>query len=211
MQVLGDPSDFVTKNNAGTMQQRAVGRDAVASINGAQAIGDGLSLTLNTASLSLSLNLDKAFGTGTKSFTITGGGAIFQLGAQVQSNQQVNIGIGSVSASSLGDATDGYLTDIVTGGTASLANDPAKASQIIDTAINQVSVMRGRLGAFEQNTLQTNINSLQVALENVTASESTIADTDFAAETSNLTRTQILVQAGDERAGPGQHDAAEPC
>jgi flagellin len=196
VQILGDPSAFVTTNLAGALQQRAVGRDAVASINGAQAIGDGLSLTLNTASLSLSLNLDKSFSTGTKSFSVTGGGAIFQLGPQVQSNQQVNIAISSVSASRLGNALDGYLTDIVTGGAASLAKDPAKASQIIDTAINQVSVMRGRLGAFEKNTLQTNINTLQVALENVTSSESSIRDTDFAAETSNLTRNQILVQAG---------------
>ncbi len=74
--------------------------------------------------------------------------------------------------------------------------NPAKASNIIDDAINQVSELRGRLGAFEANTLQTNIDSLQVALENVTSSESSIMDTDFAAETSNLTRDQILVQAG---------------
>jgi flagellin len=196
VQILGDPTAFVTRTNAGAAAQRAVGRDTLASINGAQAIGDGLSLTLNTASLSLSLNLDESFGTGTKSFTITGGGAIFQLGPQVQSNQQVNIAISSVSASRLGNAMDGYLTDIITGGNANLAKNPAKASQIIDTAINQVSVMRGRLGAFEKNTLQTNINTLQVALENVTSSESSIRDTDFAAETSNLTRNQILVQAG---------------
>jgi flagellin len=196
VQVLGDAANFVTMTASGSVQQRATGRDAVASINGAQAIGDGLSLTLNTASLSLSMNLDAAFGAGTKSFTITGGGAIFQLGAQVQSNQQVNIGINSVSASRLGNAIDGYLTDMLTGGTASLTNDPARASQIIDAAIKQVSVLRGRLGAFEKNTVQTNINSLQVALENVTSSESSIRDTDFAAETSNLTRAQVLVQAG---------------
>ena len=49
----------------------------------------------------------------------------------------------------------------------SLTTNPGKASQIIDAAINQVAVLRGRLGAFEKNTLQTNINSLQVALENV--------------------------------------------
>src|SRR5205823_5823084 len=83
-----------------------------------------------------------------------------------------------------------------TGGAASLTNSPEKASQIIDAAINQVAVLRGRLGAFEKNTLQTNIDSLQVTLENVTASESSIRDTNFAAETSNLTRNQILVQAG---------------
>jgi flagellin len=135
-------------------------------------------------------------GPGAKSFTITGGGALFQLGPQVQSNQQISIAIDSVSASRLGSAQNGYLTDVTTGGKASLANDPGAASRIIETAINQVSVLRGRLGAFEKNTLETNINSLQVAMENVTASVSTIRDTDFAMETSNLTRNQILVQAG---------------
>jgi flagellin len=195
--VLGDASTFPTTNAAGAQQQRTYGRDAVASINGSQAIGDGLNLTLNTGALSMSLNLDAKFGIGTKTFTITGGGAVFQLGPGVQSNQQVNIGIQSVAASRLGSALAGYLTDIVTGGKASLVSGNAgKASTIIDTAINQVSVLRGRLGAFEKNTLQTNINSLQVALENVTSSESSIRDTDFASETSNLTRSQVLVQAG---------------
>lgn len=196
VQILGDPSAFQTTSAAGDSAQRATGRDALASINGTQAIGDGLSLSLNTASLSLSLSLDPVTGLGTKTFTVTGGGATFQLGPQVQSNQQVNIGIASVSASRLGSATDGYLTDIVTGGSASLSQNPGKASQIIDDAINQVSLLRGRLGAFEKNTLETNINTLQVALENVTSSESSIRDTDFASETSNLTRNQILVQAG---------------
>jgi flagellin len=196
VQVLGNSSPFTTTNASGSVQQRSTGRDAVASINGAKAISDGLKLSLNTPSLSLSLNIDPALGIGTKSFSITGGGALFQLGAQVQSNQQVSIAIGSVSASRLGNATDGYLTDVTTGGAASLSNDPARASRVIDNAITQVSDLRGRLGAFEANTIQTNINSLQVALENVTSSESSIADTDFAAETSNLTRTQILVQAG---------------
>jgi len=187
---------FSTSDVNGNSEVRTIGRDAVATINGAKASANGNSVSLNTANLSLSLNLDSAFGLGSERFTITGGGAVFQLGAQVQSNQQVSIGIGSVAASKLGDAADGYLTDLVTGGVAALATDPAKASNIIDAAINQVSVLRGRLGAFEKNTLQTNISSLQVALENVTSSESSISDTDFAAETSNLTRAQILVQAG---------------
>ena len=46
------------------------------------------------------------------------------------------------------------------------------------------------------HTLETNINSLEVSLENLTASESTIRDADFAVETANLTRAQILVEAG---------------
>jgi flagellin len=56
--------------------------------------------------------------------------------------------------------------------------------------------MRGRLGAFEKNTLDTNLASMQVELENVTSSESSIRDADFAVETAALTRAQILTQAG---------------
>lgn len=194
--VLGNTTGFSTVTQTGAVQNRSTGRDVTASVNGTQAIGDGLNISVNTTSLTMSMNLDKALGTGSKFFTITGGGALFQLGPQVQSNQQISIAIDSVSASRLGSAQNGYLTDVTTGGRASLSNDPGAASRIIETAINQVSVLRGRLGAFEKNTLETNINSLQVAMENVTASESTIRDTDFAMETSNLTRNQILVQAG---------------
>lgn len=195
---LGAPGgNFTTQTANGSTQQRSTGRNAVATVNGAQAIGDGLSLSLNTASLSMTLNLDTAFGLGSKSFTVTGGGAMFQLGPQVKTNQQVSIAIDSVSASRLGSVMDGYLTDIITGARSSLtAGNISRTSGIIDSAISQVSQIRGRLGAFEKNTLQTNINSLQVALENVTSSESTIRDTNFATETSNMTRNQILVQAG---------------
>ena len=58
-------------------------------------------------------------------------------------------------------------------------------------------MLRGRLGAFERNSLQRNINQLQITAENLTSSEAVIRDTDFAVETSELTRAQILVQAGN--------------
>lgn len=188
---------FSTVNGAGVATNRSVGVDAVATINGALTVGDGLNVKLNTTNLDLELTLDDAFGTGQTDFTITGGGAKFQLGPQVTSNQQVSLGIQSVAASKLGDNDVGFLSDIITGGSSSLRNGGAStASNIIERAIQQISVMRGRLGAFERNSLQTNINSLSVALENVTSSESSIRDADFAAETSNLTRAQILTQAG---------------
>jgi flagellin len=59
----------------------------------------------------------------------------------------------------------------------------------------QVSRLRGRLGAFQKNTLDATNNSLQVTFENTTAAESILRDTDFATETSKLTRQQILVQS----------------
>jgi flagellin len=91
----------------------------------------------------------------------------------------------------------GFLNDIATGGSASVVSGKAEqASQIVNVAIQQVAELQGRLGAFEKDTLDTNSASLQVTLENVTSSQSDIADANFAQETSNLTRDQILVQAG---------------
>jgi flagellin len=65
----------------------------------------------------------------------------------------------------------------------------------IDAALDYVNTNRSRLGAF-QNRLEYTIQNLQISKENLTASESRIRDADIAAETANLTRAQILVQAG---------------
>src|SRR4051812_7634429 len=148
---------FVTTDTLGNAKQREKGVDAVATVNGALTVGDGLNLKANTTGLDLELKLDSGFGIGQTAFAITGGGALFQLGAQVTSNQQVNIGIQSVAATKLGDGDVGFLNDIVTGGSASLVSgNNRQASLILERAIKQVAILRGRLGAFEKNTLQTN-------------------------------------------------------
>jgi flagellin len=188
---------FATTDVKGNATNRTVGTDAVATVNGALVIGDGLDLKVNNGALDMNMTLDQNFGAGPLSFAITGGGALFQLGAQVVSNQQVNVGIQSAAASKLGNFSVGFLSDVVTGGNSTLVGGQSEAaSKILEAAINQVAVMRGRLGAFEKNTLDTNMNSLNVTMENVTASESTIRDADFAQETANMTREQILTQAG---------------
>jgi flagellin len=189
---------FDVEDTDGDITQRAEGQDAVATINGALTVGDGRNIKLNTTNLDLELTVDEAFGVGTTEFTIVSGGSLFQLGPKVNANQQVNIGIQSVAASKLGDLDTGFLNDLMTGGDASVLKraGPGIASDILEAAIKQVAQMRGRLGAFEKNTLDTNIASLGVALENVTAAESDIRDADFAFETAQLTRSQILQQAG---------------
>ena len=70
-----------------------------------------------------------------------------------------------------------------------------KNTNALNTSIKQVSQARGRLGAFQKFTIGATINSLGVAFENAAAAESAIRDTDFAEETSQLTRAQILSQA----------------
>lgn len=188
---------------------RDAGKDVIALVNGAVATGKGLSLDVRGPELDLSLLLTDTFATtisGTPStFDITGGGALFQLGPQVNSNQQVNIGIGSVAATRLGGTyqlDEGgsfelqFLSSLKSGGSNSLRGNLQNASSVLDTAIDEVSTLRGRLGAFERNVLDTNIRSLQASVENITASESVIRDADFAVETSELTRAQVLSQAG---------------
>ncbi len=133
--------------------------------------------------------------TGAIHFDITGGGALFQLGPDVVTNQQARIGITSVNTASLGGA-DGALYQLASGGVAALSADPTTAAKIVDEALNQVTSLRGRLGAFQSTTLDSNKNTLNDTLVNLTDAESQIRDADFAAETANLTRAQILVQSG---------------
>ena len=65
----------------------------------------------------------------------------------------------------------------------------------IDAAIGQINTSRGSLGAY-QNRFESTVASLQTTTENLTASRGRIRDADFAKETANLSRSQILQQAG---------------
>jgi flagellin len=178
----------------GLSATRATGTDISASVNGIQASGNGNKLSINTASLDLSLTVNAGSSTSVN-FTINGGGALFQLGPEVVSNQQARIGITSVNTAKLG-GTDGSLFQLGSGGVASLSANPTKAASIVDEAINQITSLRGRLGAFQRTSLETNKNALNDTLVNLTDAQSNIRDADFASETANLTRAQILVQSG---------------
>ncbi len=191
--------DVVSEGSAGTFKAglsalRDEGTDIVAAINGISADGDGNTFAINTATLDVKLSVTPG-STTDFDFTITGGGALFQIGPDVVTNQQARIGITSVNTGKLGGVA-GRLFQLGSGQNADLETDPALASSIVEEAINQVTSLRGRLGAFQKTTLETNINALNDALINLTEAESQIRDADFAAETASLTRAQILVQSG---------------
>ena len=76
------------------------------------------------------------------------------------------------------------------------ANESRDAITVIDEAIGEVATMRGDLGSFQRNTLEANLNNLRISKENLTASESQLADTDMAAEMSSLVKNQILLASG---------------
>ena len=66
---------------------------------------------------------------------------------------------------------------------------------IIDKAINEISEFRGKIGAFQKNDLESNLNYLRNAHENVTNAESVIRDADMAEEMTKFTRNQIMIES----------------
>lgn len=186
----------ITAGIGGVTKARDVGTDVVATVNGISATGNGNSLSINTSTLDFSTSVEAAF-TGNAAFTITGGGALFQLGPDIVSNQQARIGINSVNSGSLG-GVNGRLYELKSGGAKAIGTNASGAAAVIDEVVSKVTSLRGRLGAFQRTTLETNINSLNDTLTNLTDAESSIRDADFAAETARLTRAQILVQSGTQ-------------
>ncbi len=184
-------------SQAATVEDKGV--DGTVTINGTSAIVSGLDVGVRAGSLSLDLKLSSTFGGttgGTTSFEITGGGARFAISPTVGLAGLETIGISEVSAAKIGDKKIGFLQTLKSG----LANDLSSknftnSQGIVREAINQIATLRGRLGTFQKDTLRRTINSLEVARENTIAAESAIRDADFAVETSNLTRAQILVNS----------------
>lgn len=140
---------------------------------------------------------------------------VFQIGANTGSDNQITIPavdmtkaapdglsvqkvpvppatVSSLSGA-LGSLMDGAdMTDPAKPPTADMARNSMNA---IDAALNLVNETRATFGA-SQNRFEAVISNLQVAAENTSAARSRIMDADFAAETANLSRTQILQQAG---------------
>jgi flagellin len=108
---------------------------------------------------------------------------VFQLGSD--SGQQETVNIGDMTDEGLG--VDGL--DISTAAGAQTAIDT------LDDAISDVSSQRSELGAY-QNRFESTIRNLSVTVENLSAAESRIRDTDMAEEMVSFTRHQILQQAG---------------
>jgi flagellin len=182
---------------------RDTGQDVEATINGIRAVSSGKTARINTDFLDVELTFTNSASQtlggvgGATTGYITGGGANFALAGNVDIAGKVSIGVSDTAVRKLGSATNGYLSTLGSGQTNALdsVSDLSGAQKIISESINQISSLRGRLGAFQKNTVGATIRSLNVAVENSQAAESAIRDADFATETAALTRSQILVSA----------------
>ncbi len=115
-------------------------------------------------------------------------GVVFQVGANTAADNQISLDIADLST------TLSFVTAASIGSNATTSY-VLSAINVIDTAIKDIDTSRAKLGAI-QNRLMTTISNLQASVENQSAARSRIMDTDFAAETAALSRSQILRQAG---------------
>ncbi len=195
------------------------GQDISATVNGIRATTRGTVARISTdfldVQVDLAYNRTSTGGSAAKlgavnAFTITGGGADFQMASKVDIGGRVSLGVQTVAVRDVGrtvvtgaSGTSTYfLKDVGTGRGLNIVDGDLDAAQrVVESAVRDISSMRGRLGAFQKNTIGATIRSLGISLENTTAAESTIRDTDFADETAQLTRAQILVNSSTQILG----------
>ncbi|MCL2091179.1 MAG: flagellin [Micrococcales bacterium] len=130
---------------------------------------------------------------------VSGGtGAVmnFQVGADGDANSRIAVDLTSANVASVANAVSFAATATTTTGLNMFSHVSAQAAiSAIDAEISKISTARANLGAY-QNRFEHTINSVNVAVENLSASESRIRDTDMASEMVNFTKSQILSQAG---------------
>jgi flagellin len=109
----------------------------------------------------------------------------------------------SLSSNGIGateiDGTTYDLSDTASGG--ALTDAPSASSLILSNAISEIASLRGQIGAFQKDTIASSLTSNHLAYESIAFAGSQIADTDFASETANLIRSQILNTASIKAMG----------
>jgi flagellin len=172
---------------------QAEGTDVVVRVDGVEFTGQGNAVEIHTETLQADLEFVSGFSGQVDPITISGGAMTFNFSPDL--GRPSMLALPNVNATALGGSA-GRLSDLTTGGSASLASgNLAGAIDILDTARDQVLEARARAGAFEKYTIQSSQSVLDSMEENLSSAMSSIFDTDVAAETSRLIRSQILVDA----------------
>lgn len=155
----------------------------------------GVKVTVSAAASKAGTDIATDLDTGTV-ITTAATGAEIQVGADNQADNRLTLTFGDTRVSA-GTATEmtALQTDIAAFAGATTAANAQSLLTTVEDALTYVSEQRAALGA-QQNRLDYTVANLQTQAENISASKSRITDADFAAETANLTRAQILQQAG---------------
>lgn len=174
---------------------------AVQSANGTMATADRAALDAEVGQLVNEVERIAQNTTWAGNNILQGNSFTFQVGTANSTASQITIAVDDTRAIALGLATDDGSTnngDFDAGEVRAVAvatqANAQSAIDTIDTAIGKVSAARAELGAYSNRLSSTMANLDQIAV-NLASSNGRIQDTDFAAETSNLAKNQILQQA----------------
>jgi flagellin-like hook-associated protein FlgL len=186
--------DLSVVDRFGIVTERAYGTDIVADINNRAAIGDGRTAMSTTSELDIAITTDPTVRAGDVfGFRISGGGALMQLGPQASWTQQVRVAIKSVHSTVLGGES-GTLSQLKTDEPYSLLKDTSRAFHIIEESMVELTITRGRLGALQRSRIETSMEHMTDAVNIASEARSTIADVEFASESSEFARQQLLMQ-----------------
>jgi flagellin len=220
--VVSGDSVFAAANEGSTPAQVAAGgvvsdtgADVQAVINGMNVKTVGNEITVKSGQLDARIRLADGTGPGASplQFTAVKSGFTFQLHTGTSDYESVTIGLANMGGASLGmpettlggtgagtpyDAMPlgGYLSSLISGGANDLTTNPGNGLRIVDAALGDVSEQRSFLGALQADVLDSNMNSLDVAFQNIAGSESQVRDLDYATESAEFTRRQVNAQAG---------------
>ncbi|MBC8259773.1 MAG: flagellin [SAR324 cluster bacterium] len=197
---VGSTTAGILSAQADTPDKVQNGADVAGFIGGELGIGRGQFLTGSKPSRVSGLKIRYTgedvppAGKNAGTVTLSQNSLVFHVGPNV--DQSTSFSLRSVSSNKLGNGVkngsdyrslrDVELTD---------AEKAQDAILIIDQAIDEITRFRGKMGAFQKNGLESNLNYLRNAHENVTNAESIIRDADMAEEMTAFARNQILVQS----------------
>ena len=186
----GDVSDWIQ-----------TGLDVSGEINGEDATGHGQELTagpgaFTSEGVAIRYSGEKApEGNFAGTLTFSQNSLTFQIGAN--DGQTTSTSVRSMRPDQLGRAVfNGSGFDSLSEVDVTSLQGATDSIRVIDRAIEQVAIQRGDLGAFQKDNLESNLNYLRIANEELTSSESVVRDADMASEMTAFTRNQIMTQAG---------------
>ena len=222
MDVIQGDSLYAAPEADGTPEHLAVGdtvrdtgADLQAGMRGMKLSARGNDVIIKNDQLNARITLADGTGPadGPVQFTVADSGFTFQLHIGTAERDSVTVGLDGVASAFLGMAErtrggtgtgtsyeavaiGGYVSSIRSGGANDLATNPGNGVRIVDAAINDISEYRSFLGSFQSSTIESNMNSLNIAFQNLAASESDVRDLDYARESAEFARRRINVEAG---------------
>ena len=203
VEVISDQAAAIDSTGFGNTALSDVGANIVVEIAGDVFNGKGNVVTAD-AGVARGLSLSFIADTGDNVIqtvsgaqgvvTVSDNSMVFQIGPN--QNQTAKVAVSKTDSASLGIGVTGNQFNNLQEIDVTSATKAQDALAVIDSAVDDVTILRGTLGAFQQNTLEATANNLRATLENTVNAESVIRDTDFAAEIAEFTKQQVLLQAG---------------